>query len=71
MEILFITSEYIELCNALKLSGAQLSGGMAKHVIREGLVTVDKHVEYRKKCKIRAGQIIGYSSHLIKISQKP
>jgi ribosome-associated protein len=50
--------EHIELCDLLKLAGLADSGGAAKHVIGEGAVTVDGAVETRKRCKIRAGQVV-------------
>lgn len=56
METIKIESEYIELCDLLKIAGPKVSGGEAKQLIREGTVLVDGQVELRKKCKIRPGQ---------------
>lgn len=50
--------EFIELHKLLKVTGISLSGGEAKVIIAEGLVTVDGHVELRKRCKILPGQIV-------------
>jgi ribosome-associated protein len=60
METFKLTTEYIELCSLLKLAGPMLSGGQAKFMISQGLVSVDNQVETRKKCKIRAGQVVGF-----------
>jgi len=57
--------EFIELNNLLKIKGLCESGGMAKAVIAEGLVTVDGKVELRKRCKIRAGQVVEFDGHAI------
>lgn len=57
--------EFIELNNLLKIKGFCESGGMAKAVIAEGLVTVDGKVELRKRCKIRAGQVVEFDGHTI------
>lgn len=59
--------EFIELNNLLKIKGLCASGGMAKVVIAEGLVTVDGKVELRKRCKIRAGQVVEFDGHTIKV----
>lgn len=48
--------EYIELHSLLKVTGLCESGGVAKLLISDGLVSVDGVVELRKRCKIRTGQ---------------
>jgi len=53
-----LRSDYIPLCDLLKYCGVTETGGMAKHLIAEGLVSVDGEVELRKTCKIRAGQVV-------------
>ena len=62
-----LTSEYIELCNLLKLVGLADSGGRGKTMVAEGLVKVDGVVESRKTAKIRTGQtvVVGSQSILI------
>ncbi|MFZ2198587.1 MAG: RNA-binding S4 domain-containing protein [Thermodesulfovibrionales bacterium] len=59
--------DFIELNNLLKVKGLCESGGMAKAVIAEGLVRVDGKVELRKRCKIRAGQIVEFDGHAISV----
>ena len=56
MKVFYITTEYIELVRLLKSVGQDRSGGETKQLITDGLVTVDGHVETRKKCKILPGQ---------------
>lgn len=51
-----LTSEYIELCNLLKLVGLADSGGHGKVLVAQGEVLVDGQPESRKTAKIRAGQ---------------
>jgi len=67
MEVFNLNSEYIELCNLLKIAGPRFSGGEAKFVISQGLVTVDDNIELRKKCKIRAGQNIKFEAYGIQV----
>jgi len=57
--------EFIELDNLLKVTGLCDSGGMAKTVIAEGRVTVDGHVELRRRCKLRAGQVMEFEGRTI------
>jgi ribosome-associated protein len=62
-----LRSEYIPLCDLLKYCGITETGGMAKHLIAEGLVRVDGEVELRKTCKIRSGQVVsgdGFTIHV-------
>ena len=59
--------EFIELCDLLKIKGLCASGGVAKVVISEGLVKVDGKVELRKRCKIRAGQVVEFDGHKITV----
>lgn len=51
-----LKSEFIALCNLLKLCGVADSGGQAKHMVADGMVQVDGQTELRKTCKIRPGQ---------------
>jgi ribosome-associated protein len=60
--------EYIELNNLLKITALVSSGGLAKALIADGLVTVDGEVELRKRCKIRQGQVVGYEGEQITVS---
>jgi ribosome-associated protein len=62
-----LRSDFIPLCDLLKYCGVTETGGMAKHLIAEGLVLVDGEVELRKTCKIRSGQVVtgdGFSVHV-------
>ena len=43
-----INTEYVELCNLLKLVDLADSGGRGKAMVAEGLVKVDGAIELRK-----------------------
>ena len=60
---------HIELCDLLKIMGFCSSGGVAKHLISEGSVTVDGEVEYRKRCKIRSGQVIIFDENQVAVTE--
>ena len=53
-----LRSDYIPLCDLLKYCGVTETGGLAKHLIAEGMVLVDGEVELRKRAKIRTGQVV-------------
>lgn len=59
--------EFIALCNLLQLVGICSSGGIAKMLVADGLVTVDGQVELRKRCKVRPGQVVAYEGQQIRI----
>ncbi len=66
-EIFELRNDFIELNKLLKVVNFCTSGGEAKQVISQGLIKVDGQVEYRKRCKIRSGQLIQYGEHQIKV----
>ena len=68
MEIFRIEKgEYIELHNLLKVTGMCSTGGAAKIAIAEKRVTVDGAVEQRRRCKVRAGQLVEYQGRQIQV----
>ncbi|EDY87745.1 putative RNA-binding protein [gamma proteobacterium HTCC5015] len=58
---------FIELYKLMKLEAWVESGGRAKQCIDAGLVSVDDQVETRKRCKIKAGQVVRFESYEIRI----
>jgi ribosome-associated protein len=62
-----LETEYIELSKLLKITGLCSTGGMAKIVTTEGMVMVDHQREFRKRCKIRKGQVVEYDGHVVQI----
>ncbi len=68
MDQLFtISSEYIELNKLLKATGLCATGGQAKMLVEDLLVTVDGEIETRKRRKIKDGMIVKYDIHSIKV----
>ncbi len=61
MQEALIRSEPVELVKLLKFEGLVGSGGEAKIVITNGLVTVNGEVETRKRRKIVAGDLIEFA----------
>lgn len=63
-----LRSDYIPLCDLLKYCGVTETGGMAKHLIAEGMVLVDGEVELRKTRKIRSGQLVAGDGFSIRVT---
>jgi ribosome-associated protein len=62
-----ITGEYIELDKLLKAAQLCPSGGEARIVISEGLVTVDGETELRLRRKVRPGMTVRYDGEVITV----
>lgn len=62
-----LTREYIELDSLLKLLTIAPSGGIAKMMIADGLVTVNGEQELRKTRKLRDGDVVRIDEHEIVI----
>ena len=61
MNIVEITCEPVELYKVLKFEGILPSGGEAKHVIAEGLVSLNGVTETRKRKKVVNGDVIEFN----------
>ncbi len=53
-----LTSEYIELIKLLKLLRIAETGGHAKIMVEEGDVLLNGVQEFRKRAKLRTGDVI-------------
>ena len=53
-----LEGDYVELNMLLKLCGLCDSGGAGKKLVASGTVSVDSQIEWRKTCKIHAGQTV-------------
>lgn len=67
MRAVEILREPIELYRLLKFEGLASSGGEAKNVIAEGLVSVNGDCETRKRKKILAGDIVEFAGEKIQV----
>ena len=62
-----ITREPVELYKLLKFESMLSSGGEAKFVISEGLVTLNGVIETRKRKKLISGDIIGFNGEEVQL----
>jgi len=58
MEFNLKGTEYIELIKLLKLLRIAESGGHAKMMVEDGEVKLNGQTEYRKRAKLRVGDIV-------------
>jgi ribosome-associated protein len=59
--------EFIELIRLLKLLGLVDTGGEAKNNVDSGKVKVNNEVEFRKRRKLKSGDLVSFSGETISI----
>ena len=62
-------AEFIELIKLLKLLHIAQSGGHAKIMVEDGEVKLNGEVEFRKRAKLRPGDIVKASGNEILIEE--
>ncbi|MFT6408956.1 MAG: ribosome-associated protein [Arenicella sp.] len=67
MQDVIINREPVELYKILKFEGLVASGGEAKMAVAEGLVSVNGEIEMRKRCKLKAGDIIEFNGESFRL----
>jgi len=67
MQEVTIIKEPVELYKVLKFEGLVGTGGEAKMVVAEGLVSVNGEVEMRKRCKLFDGDVIDFNGEQLKL----
>lgn len=69
MEKISIVTEYIKLDSLLKLAALVGTGGEAKYVISEGMVTVNGEVCTQRGKKLHAGDRVSFSENELEIER--
>jgi len=62
-----LEGEFIPLIQLLKATGLVQSGGEAQTVVEDGLVKYNGAVDYRKRLKVRVGDVIDFMGKSIKV----
>jgi len=62
-----LEGEFIPLIALLKATGNVQSGGEAQIVVEDGLVKYNGKVDYRKRLKVRVGDVIDFMGQQIKV----
>lgn len=69
--IVTINYEPVELYKVLKFENMVASGGEAKMVIADQLVSVNGTIETRKRCKLKSGDTIQFNGESIQLKTAP
>lgn len=67
MNTIEITTEYIKLQDLLKMAGLTYTGGEAKVMVQEGLVTVNGEVCTMRGRKIRPGDTVEFEGKTLEV----
>lgn len=62
-----LEGEFIPLIQLLKATGLVQSGGEAQTVVEDGLIKYNGSVDYRKRLKVRIGDVIDFMGQKIKV----
>ena len=67
MNTIEITTEYIKLQDLLKIAGLTYTGGEAKVMVQEGLVTGNGEVCTKRGRKIRPGDTVEFEGKTLEV----
>lgn len=62
-----LEKEHIPLIQLLKATNLVQTGGEAQLVVEDGLVSYNGEIDYRKRLKVRKGDIVEYNGNTIKV----
>ena len=62
-----LEGEFIPLIQLLKATDMVSSGGEAQMVVLDGLVKYNGEIDYRKRLKVRKGDLIEFNNQEIKV----
>lgn len=67
MEEFKLKGEYIQLIQLLKVMNWVEHGAMAQYVVEEGMVKYNGEVDYRKRLKVRRGDVVEFDNRKVQI----
>ena len=62
-----LTGDFIPLIQLLKAANLVSTGGEAQIVVTEGLIKYNGNVDYRKRLKVRKGDVVEFRGNQIKV----
>ena len=62
-----LEGEFIPMIQLLKAAALVQSGGEAQSIVEDGLVKYNGKVDYRKRLKVRAGDVVDFMGQKIKV----
>ncbi len=70
MTVFKISEEYIHLIQLLKALNWVQTGGEAQVSVLQGLVKYNGKVDYRKRLKVRPGDVIEFNQNIVRIEKE-
>ena len=70
VEKIYIDDEYIKLVSLLKFSGIAETGGQAKLLVQDGLVTLNGEVCTQRGKKIKDGDRVKFEDKVLEVVRK-
>ncbi|QBQ41169.1 RNA-binding S4 domain-containing protein [Sphingobacterium psychroaquaticum] len=67
MQTFTLKGDFIQLIQLLKVMNWVEHGAMAQWVVEEGLVRYNGEIDYRKRLKVRVGDIVSFDGQEVKI----
>ncbi|MCT1531495.1 RNA-binding S4 domain-containing protein [Sphingobacterium daejeonense] len=67
MQTFTLEGDYIQLIQLLKVMNWVEHGAMAQWVVEEGLVKYNGQVDYRKRLKVKVGDLVEFDGNKVKI----
>jgi len=67
MQTFNLEGEFIPMIQLLKALGWVEHGGMAQRMVDEGLVVYNGEVDYRKRLKVRKGDVVEFEGMKVQI----
>ena len=62
-----LEGEFIPLIQLLKATNLVLTGGEAQNVVTEGLVKYNGEIDYRKRLKVKPGDVIEFDGKKVMV----
>ncbi len=62
-----VTGDYIPLIQLLKACNLVQTGGEAQIVVKEGEVKYNDTIDYRKRLKVKKGDVVEFRGNTIKV----
>ncbi|MHC8949998.1 RNA-binding S4 domain-containing protein [Sphingobacterium hungaricum] len=67
MQTFTLEGEYIQLIQLMKVMNWVEHGGMAQRMVEEGLVRYNGEIDFRKRLKVRRGDVVDFEGNSVKI----
>lgn len=67
MQTFSLKGEYIQLIQLLKVMNWVEHGAMAQFVVEEGLVKYNGQIDYRKRLKVKKGDLVEFDGQQVNI----